>query len=83
MDSLNELRKQIDDTDRQIVELLDKRAAIAKQVGAAKQGGPVYRPEREKQVLDQAAKNSQVMPEPAVRAIYREIISACRNIQIS
>lgn len=80
--SLTNLRKQIDDIDKQVVALLNKRAATARQIGAVKQGEITYRPEREAQVLHniQYASSGDI-PEDSLNIIYREIISACRNVQ--
>ena len=79
---LTELRTQIDQTDKQIVALLDKRAAIAMQIGAAKNNGVVYRPAREVEVLKNAANTSNGdMPKTSLSIIYKEIIAACRNLQ--
>ena len=50
---LKPLREQIDAIDAQILELLNQRARIAQQVGhvKAETNAPVFRPERETQVL--------------------------------
>jgi chorismate mutase/prephenate dehydratase len=81
-DELTQLRQEIDATDREIVELLDKRAAIANRVGAAKKGGVIYKPAREAEVLAHVVKRSDgTMPAESMRTVYREIIAACRNLQ--
>jgi chorismate mutase len=50
--TLEELRKRIDELDRQLVELLNERARAAKMVGHLKVATslPVYEPAREKVV---------------------------------
>lgn len=50
---LAQLRKSIDAVDAQIVELLNRRAGYAQQVGEVKKviDAPVYRPEREAQIM--------------------------------
>lgn len=79
---LAKYRKHIDQLDKQLVGLLSERAKVAQQVGAAKQGALVYRPQREKEVLDNIARaNKGPLSEEAVRAIYAEVIAACRNLQ--
>ena len=69
--------------DKRIVHLLNERAQAAMKIGQAKRtnAAPVFAPEREEKVLRQvaayAAEDGVVSPE-AMRAIYSEIISACR-----
>ena len=80
---LAQYRTQIDGVDRQIVELLNQRASIVKQVGAVKKeaGVPVAAPAREQQVLDrvvQAGKNGP-LPPAALRRIYAAILLEMRN----
>ena len=51
--ALTPLRDQIDAIDRQLVELISRRAGLAADVGRVKLASatPVYRPEREADVL--------------------------------
>ena len=75
---LSALRKQIDELDRKIVELLNARAKVVIEVGKSKRatGGQIYAPDREKQVLDQiAALNAGPLPQRTLQAIYRELMS--------
>jgi chorismate mutase / prephenate dehydratase len=81
---LAELRRQIDALDVQIVALLNQRAAIAKRVGEEKDksGAPVFRPEREAQVMKAlSAQNSGPLKDAHIGAIYREVMSACRDLE--
>jgi len=78
------LRKQIDQIDREIVTLLNRRAAIALQIGNVKQknGQSIQDTQRESAVIKAAlATNQGPMPESAVRKIFEHIIAACRNLQ--
>jgi chorismate mutase / prephenate dehydratase len=52
-DKLKPLRDQIDAIDAQLISLLNQRARVAQQVGhvKAETNAPVFRPEREAQVL--------------------------------
>jgi chorismate mutase/prephenate dehydratase len=82
--NLAALRGQIDKLDIQILELLNKRAAIAAQIGKVKstQGGDVFSAAREEEVLQNvAAANRGPLQPMTVRAIYRELISASRALQ--
>ena len=55
--SLEELRKQIDEIDAQLVKLLNKRAEIVVEVGKLKNQAdkPIYAPDREKEVFAKIA----------------------------
>lgn len=75
---LETLRGQIDELDRQIVELLNRRAEVVVRVGKAKRasGGQIYAPDREKAVLDRiAALNQGPLAAKTLQAIYRELMS--------
>ncbi len=83
-DRLKPLRDAIDAVDRKLVELLNERARLAAEVGRVKQehNAPVYRPEREAEVLDKVAALSAGPLAPAtVQAVYREVIAACRALE--
>ena len=56
-DKLKPLREQIDAIDAQILDLLNRRARVAQEVGhvKAETNAPVFRPEREAQVLRKVA----------------------------
>ncbi|MGC8668898.1 MAG: prephenate dehydratase [Chthonomonadales bacterium] len=82
--NLHELRKQIDALDEQMLDLLNRRAALAMEIGRTKKrhAALYYTPEREQAVLDRLVKaNKGPLPPQAIRAIYREIISAARALE--
>ena len=82
--SLDEIRAKIDALDEQILKLLNERAQCAVDIGAIKRStdAAFYVPEREKAVFDRLRKqNSGPLPEQAVRAIYREVISSIRALE--
>lgn len=77
--SLNKLRSQIDRADKQIVRLLNQRARIIRRVAdqKKKENKSVYCPDREQAVLRSVARaNTGPLSNPALAAIYREIMSA-------
>ncbi|HWS75878.1 MAG TPA: prephenate dehydratase [Quisquiliibacterium sp.] len=81
---LAELRRSIDAVDKQIVELISRRAGFAREVGEVKKlvDAPVYRPEREAQIFAKLrAINPGPLPNAGIEAVYREIISACRELE--
>lgn len=76
---LDQLRRQIDDLDVRLVDLLNARVRLALEIGSLKKagGGEVYVPSREKEVLDKVkALNAGPLPPGALEAVYREIMSA-------
>ena len=76
--SLEELRKQIDAIDAELVSILNQRAKIVVEIGKLKNldGSPVYAPEREKAVLDRIRQaNKGPLPNKTLVAIYRELMS--------
>ena len=73
------LREKIDALDQQLVDLINRRLALAAEIGRIKRsaGGEIYVPEREDAVLRQVcAHNAGPIKPEALRAIYREIMSA-------
>jgi chorismate mutase/prephenate dehydratase len=78
------LREQIDAVDREVLALLNRRAALAQAVGEIKkqEGSVVFRPEREAQVIDGLkAANGGPLKTESVAPIWREIMSACRALE--
>jgi chorismate mutase / prephenate dehydratase len=83
-EKLGAVRGAIDAIDRQLVDLLNERARLVGEVGRIKKdaGAAVFQPEREAQVLAGVVKaNRGPLPDSAIQAIYREIMSAGREIQ--
>ena len=78
------LRARIDALDRELLALLNRRAALAQEVGEIKkrEGTPVFRPEREAQVIDGlVAANAGPLKPESVAPIWREILAACRALE--
>jgi chorismate mutase / prephenate dehydratase len=83
-ETIEKLRERIERTDREIVRLLGERAAVSIEIGKAKLGvgREIYDPAREALIYRQLAEiNDGVLPEAALNAIFREIISASRALQ--
>lgn len=77
--SLKKLRQEIDQVDKKITALLNLRAAVAKKIALTKSkaGKSVYSPDRENEVLQKISGESRgPLPQKALEAIYREIMSA-------
>ncbi|MEI6323219.1 MAG: chorismate mutase [bacterium] len=78
-DPLDEIRKAIDTLDGSLLGLLNERARLAQEIGRIKErsGCPVYVPGRAEQLMRRlVAQNKGPLDEAAIRAIYREIMSA-------
>lgn len=76
---LGPIRQQIDGIDRQIVILLNQRLALAAEIGKLKRGtgGQIYVAEREDAVFRTVTGlNQGPIKQEALKAIYREIMSA-------
>lgn len=97
-DELTRLRSEIDAVDAKIVTLLAERARLARAVGKAKaqiaasgttgdapKSSNIYRPERERAVIERAivkgAQCDSLISSESLAAIYGEIISACRAVE--
>ncbi len=83
--SLDKLRAKVMVMDRRIVKLLNARADLSRTIGRikAKEGLAIYDPAQEATVYDSlAAVNPGALPEDALMAIYREILSASRALQL-
>jgi chorismate mutase / prephenate dehydratase len=81
---LAELRAQIDAIDKQILELLNHRVRLTTEVGREKlaKGDEIYVAAREEQVFQRLAKlNGGPLDDRAIRAIYREIMSAALALE--
>ena len=81
---LESLRKQIDAVDLEIIERLNARVRLSSEVGQAKQkqGANTYVPSREEAIFERLlAVNPGPLTPVALKAIYREIISASVALQ--
>ncbi len=85
MNNIDKFRKKIDEIDDKILTLLNRRMEAVKEIGRLKQssGGSIYRPEREKEILDRLkALNDGYLNDAAIEAIYLEIFAVSRNIEL-
>ncbi|MDB5819239.1 MAG: chorismate mutase [Rhizobacter sp.] len=80
------LRRQIDDLDQSLLDLLNRRAALALDVGEVKkqENSVAFRPDREAQVIARLkGMNPGPLGSDSVAPIWREIMSACRSLESS
>jgi chorismate mutase/prephenate dehydratase len=83
--TLPTLRAEIDAIDDEILQALAKRADVAQKIAEAKKAENTARfhaPERERAVIERLyAKGAGAFPRQAIRVVFREIMSACLQLQ--
>jgi chorismate mutase/prephenate dehydratase len=82
--SLEDFRKNIDQLDEKIIQLLNERIDVVLRIGEEKKsnGEEVYVPAREQAVFEKINKiNKGPLPSKAAHAIYREIMSAALALE--
>jgi|SRR5580765_4752943 chorismate mutase len=82
--SLADWRRQIDDIDRKLVELLNERSQCALEIGRLKQQAnlPLYQPDREKEVIENAEHNNKgPLTDAAIRRLFERIIDEARSAE--
>ncbi len=86
MNDLSEIRKEIDEVDRRLVELFEHRMELSLSVAAYKKhnGLPVYDPEREKEKLERLRKMAKSKENAeAVSDLFTQIMLLSRRAQYS
>ena len=84
MGELEKLRKEIDEIDNEILELLNKRAEVVIEIAHIKRNekAKLYSPEREMEIFERLkALNKGPFPNDTLKAIYREILSASLSLE--
>ena len=80
-DELERLRARVDQVNDRILEALNERARLAREIGTLKVG-QAYRPEREAQVLRRIKdSNRGPLSGETVALLFREIMSACLALE--
>lgn len=81
--NLEECRKEIDNIDKQLVELFTKRMDVAKEVAAYKKatGKAVYDAERERKLLEKVEENAGEKYGDYARRLYSSILDLSRTYQ--
>ena len=81
---LEKLRENMKEKDREIIRLLNERSGISVRIGEVKgqEGLNVYDPSQEARVYGYLQElNCGPLPPQAINAIFREVISASRDLQ--
>ncbi|HFU76591.1 MAG TPA: chorismate mutase [Arcobacter sp.] len=82
------LRDTLDNIDNEILSLLNERMNTVHKVGEvkAKSGGAIYRPEREKAIIDRletiSKEKNGALTRPAIEALFLEIFAISRNLEL-
>ena len=82
---LNDLRDKLDSIDNEVLKLINERMEVVHQVGVlkAKSGGAIYRPERERAIIDRLeALNKGKLNRAAIEALFLEIFAISRNLEL-
>ncbi len=85
---LKKLRDTLDSIDDELLKLLNKRMETIHKVGAVKatSGGAIYRPEREKSIIDrlhkQSVEASGSLNRAAIEALFLEVFAISRNLEL-
>ena len=83
---IEDWRGKIDGIDRELVKLLNDRAAAAREIGKIKQqtGAPIYEPRREQIIFDNVSNaNEGPLAAKDLHFIFENIISVMRAFQVS
>ncbi len=86
--TLDEIRMQIDEIDNSLLDAYNQRMQLVHEVGVLKNttGAPIYRPEREQEILDRLKQRNQttkgILTEDAISALYLELFAVARNFEL-
>lgn len=84
-EGLNNLRNKLDSIDNNLLKLLNERMEIVHEVGILKanSGGSIYRPEREKAIINRLdSLNEGKLNKAAIEALFQEIFAISRNLEL-
>lgn len=81
---IDDIRKRIDDLDRQLLEIFNERASLALKIGEIKKQRdiPVYDPGREKRIFDaMKATNPGPLDDGAIIRLFERVIDESRSLE--
>ena len=80
---LKEFRKDIDNIDNKIINLLNKRAEIVIEIGKIKKllNLGVFQPKREEEIIQRITNKSTLLKPSIVKTIWKEIMGASKDLQ--
>ncbi|MFY9532390.1 MAG: chorismate mutase [Candidatus Acidiferrales bacterium] len=83
-ETIEDWRRQIDEIDRKLLELFNERSRCAMQIGRLKRalGLPVYQPEREREILENAERlNQGPLDDTAIRRLFERVLDEARSLE--
>ena len=86
--TLEQLRAKVDGIDEKILDLLNERMALVKQIGFLKSSAktPIYRPERENYIIERIEQinlnRKGLLNKTAIEALFLEIFAISRNFEL-
>lgn len=81
---LEDLRKEIDECDNEIIRLLKRRMEISREIGVVKKENnlPLYDEKREQEVMKKLeGMSSGILSKETIDNIYKEILYASKDLQ--
>lgn len=83
METLEELRAQVDAADKDLLDAFDRRLAAVKKIGELKknQGKPVYDPAREQEKISKLEQMASYGTRPHIKRLYTEIMGIAKDIE--
>ena len=82
---VRELRKRVDEVDRELIRALNERARIVQEIMAlkAEAGAPVYDPRRDEEILQRVVElNTGPIYDSSMRDIFEMILHRIRDLEI-
>jgi chorismate mutase len=83
-ETIEDWRRRIDEIDRRLLELFNERSQCAMEIGRLKRalGLPVYQPEREKEILENAERlNQGPLDDTAIRRLFERVLDEARSLE--
>ncbi|MHA1845149.1 MAG: prephenate dehydratase [Promethearchaeota archaeon] len=83
MKDIEKIREEINQIDDKILDLIEKRILLAKEIGKIKNAlkMEIFQPLREAEILDRLKRKSKCINDTQIDAIWKEIMGACKAFQ--
>ncbi len=83
MKELEVIREEINKIDDQMIELLNKRGKLSYKIGNLKKliSLDTLQPQREVEIINRMKAKSKILNDTSIKAIWTEIMDACKIVQ--